>query len=492
MSEVHRVLPPSAFESLQPYLDAGGGAGLWAARAATTPDAVIDVIEASGLRGRGGAGFPTGRKWRTVAANRSEFEPSTVVVNAAEGEPGSFKDRAILRSNPYAVLEGALIAAHAVGANQVIVAMKRTFRREIARVGAAITQLHEAGWCAEIDIEIFEGPSQYLYGEETALLEAIDGREPFPRVTPPFRRGVDEVAENTSDVASESGSAVGVELAGPGSETVGAPALASNVETYANVPGIVAHGAEWFRSLGTAESPGTIVCTVSGRTQHAGVAEVVMGTPLRQIIETIGGGAQPGRHLTAVMSGVANAIIPEALLDTPASYETLAGIGSGLGAAGFLVFDDTTDLVAVAAGVARFLAVESCGQCTPCKRNGLAIADMLARVARSEAEEGAMDELASNVATVADSARCNLATQQQVVVGSLLELFPHSLNVHVDNGAPPVAPEPIAAILELEDGVARLDEHELAKQPDWTYDETDSGKWPASRLGDPRIRDSQL
>lgn len=491
MSEVHRVLPASALENLQAYLDAGGGVGLQAARA-MTPDAVIDVVDGSGLRGRGGAGFPTGRKWRTVAANRSPLEPTTVVVNAAEGEPGSFKDRAILRANPYAVLEGALIAAYAVGADQVIVAMKRTFTREASRVDTAITELQDAGWTAGIDVSIFEGPSEYLYGEETALLEAIDGRYPFPRLTPPFRRGVEELVDTPGDVTSASGSAAHVELAGPGSETVAPPALASNVETYANVSGILAHGVAWFRSLGTEKSPGTIVCTVSGRTRRAGVAEMAMGTPLREIVETIGGGAQPGRRITAVMSGVANALIPEALLDTPASHEAMTAIGSGLGAAGFLVFDDTTDLAAVAAGVARFLAVESCGQCTPCKRDGLAIADVLARIVGSEAHEGALDELEACVSTVADSARCNLATQQQVVIGSILKSFPDSLHVHLHGDAPAAALEPIVAILDLEGGQATLDEHELAKQPDWTYEETDSGQWPAARLDDHRMPDEQL
>ena len=205
MSDVQRVLPASAFEHLQSYLDAGGGKGLPAARA-MAPTAVIDLVDSSGLRGRGGAGFPTGRKWRTVAANRSPLESTTVVVNAAEGEPGSFKDRAILRANPYAVLEGALIAAYAVGADQVVVALKRTFTREATRVDTAITELQTAGWGDGIDVSIFEGPNEYLYGEETALLEAIDGRYPFPRVTPPFRRGVEELVDTPGDVTSASGS----------------------------------------------------------------------------------------------------------------------------------------------------------------------------------------------------------------------------------------------------------------------------------------------
>src|SRR4051794_6789705 len=164
------------------------------------PDDVIEVVDASGLRGRGGAGFPTGRKWRTVRENLSSTWPATVVVNGAEGEPGTFKDRTILRCNPYHVLEGALIAAHVVGAARVVVALKRAFSTEVARMRAAIGELTTAGWAGPIQLVVFEGPDAYLYGEETALLESLNGRMPFPRIAPPYRRGVLEVVETASDV----------------------------------------------------------------------------------------------------------------------------------------------------------------------------------------------------------------------------------------------------------------------------------------------------
>jgi NADH-quinone oxidoreductase subunit F len=480
-----RVLPEAPLETLDAYVEAGGGDGLRAAARLSAAE-IVDEVEASGLRGRGGAGFPTGVKLRTVAANCSPAEPTTVVVNGAEGEPGSFKDRAILRSNPYAVLEGALIAAHALGADQVIVALKRTSTTEAARVDAAISELETAGWGKGAELSVFLGPTEYLYGEETALLEAIDGRSPFPRIAPPFRRGVDELVDSAADVATESSSAAHVELAGPGADSVAAPTLASNVETYANLPGILANGADWFRTVGTPESPGTIVCTVSGRTRRAGVGEVAMGTPLREIIETIGGGPIDGRRVHAVMSGVANAVIPESLLDTPASHEAMTAIGSGLGAAGFIVFDDTTDLVAVAAGVARFLAVESCGQCTPCKRDGLVLSGALARLAQSEREERDLEDIDEALATIAEGARCNLAVQQQVVVGSVLDLFPDEIEAHADSHAGAVQPEPIASIAALDGTDAVLDVDELTKQPDWTHDPVDSGQWPASRLDEHR------
>ncbi len=276
MSLVHRVLPPSPFATLDDYLKAGGGRGLEAARQ-VEPVALIDEVEAAGLRGRGGAGFPTGVKWRTVAANRSTFEPTTVVVNAAEGEPGTLKDRTILRYNPYEVLEGAIIAALAVGATSVIIATKGHFRPEIERLRGAIAEVRAAGWLGDLAIEVFEGPEEYLYGEETALLEAVDGRPPFPRIAPPFRRGVDEVVEAPSDLGTDSGLSAHVEMAGPDGEEAAPPTLVDNVETLANVPKIIARGKDWFRTEGTEQSPGTIVATVTGSTSQSGVGEVHVG-----------------------------------------------------------------------------------------------------------------------------------------------------------------------------------------------------------------------
>src|SRR6266513_3780863 len=384
MPLVHRVIPPQPIESLEEYVTRRGGRGLEAA-GAEDAEAIVKEVEASGLRGRGGAGFPTGRKWRTVLENRSPVFPTTVVVNGAEGEPGTFKDRTIMRLDPYAVVEGALIAARAVGATSVIFGLKRTFVPEVSRLRAAVAEMQREGWAEGVDLTVFEGPEEYLYGEETALLETLDGRYPFPRIAPPFRRGVTEVVEHADDVGSGSGLSAHVEMAVPGGETGAPPTLVDNVETIANVPRIISRGADWFRTEGTGESPGTIVCTITGSTRRAGVGEVLMGTPLREVIDMVGGGPRRGHRIKAVMPGVSSGVIPEHMLDTPVSYEALADIGTGLGAGGFIVFDDADDLAAVAAGVSRFLGVESCGQCTPCKRDGLALAGLLARVTRSEA-----------------------------------------------------------------------------------------------------------
>lgn len=481
MTLVHRVLPPDPVRSLADYVKQRGGRGLANARQVEA-EAIIDEIEAAGLRGRGGAGFPTHRKWRTVAENRSPILPTTVVVNAAEGEPGTYKDRFILLANPYLVIEGALIAARAVAANEVVFGMKASFGPVVDRVRSAIDEMAAEGWTDGVEVIVHAGPDEYLYGEETALLEVLDGRPPFPRIAPPYRRGMIEVVETEADVDAGIGASAHVEMAEPDNVTGAPPALVSNVESLANVPGILARGGSWFRTEGTEQSPGTIVCTVSGSVQRSGVAEFMMGTPLREVIETISGGPLPGRRIVAVLPGVSNAVITADQLDTPVSYEGLAAIGSGLGSAGFMVLDDHDDPAAFVAGVSRFLAVESCGQCTPCKLGGVALSGLLERLCRNDVGPREMAAIDERVATVADGARCYLATQQQVVVSSLLERFPDAVAAHVDGSADPVEPTVVAELLDIDDGTAVVDLHHRDKQPDWTFDPVDSGKSPADRF----------
>ena len=470
---MHRVLDPRPIDSLTAYRAIGGGEAI---RLATEvdPDTLVATVTDAGLRGRGGAGFPTGVKWRAVAANRAAGIPTTVVINAAEGEPGSFKDRTILRTNPYRVLEGALVAAVAVGADRVVVALKERFTTEVARVRSAIAEIDDAGWAKGIDLDIVGGPDAYLFGEETALLEVLEGRPPFPRVAPPFRHGADEIGEGGESVAD-------VTLAGPTGATTAPPTLVDNVETLANVPLIIVDGPDAFRAVGTEASPGTLVCTVSGGGRRAGVIEVPMGTPLDDVIaEVSGAGGSP----VAVLPGVSNALLPPDALSLPLTYEDMAAAGSGLGCGAFLLFSADTDPVAIAAGVARFLAVESCGQCTPCKQDGLAIAGRLASWAGDESASDVELELAAvndHLATITDGARCYLATQHQVVVSSILSLYPEAVSRRISSGEP-VEPVTIAAIADLVEGAVVLDTDQATKQPDWTHEPEDSGQSPADRL----------
>jgi NADH:ubiquinone oxidoreductase subunit F (NADH-binding) len=477
-----RILSPVPVTSLEEYVRAGGGRALDAARE-VDPQAVIAEIEESGLRARGGAGIPCGPKWRTVRAyGTGAAAPPSVVVNAAEGEPGSFKDRAILSRNPYRVLEGALIAARAVGASDIIIALKGMQASLRRRTDEAIDEAHAARWLDGVDVHVFEGPNEYLFGEETAMLEAIDGRPVFPRIAPPYRRGVHEVVDRAVGVDSPSTSAALVELAGPSRDTVGSPALVNNVETLANVPGIIVEGPAWFRSVGTRESPGSLVCTVTGATRRHGVGEVPMGTPLRSVLRLIGEGPNPGRVVKAVMGGAATPLLTADQLDTPVSIEGMQRVGGRLGCAGFIVFDDRSDMAAVAEGVARFLSIESCGLCVPCKEDGMALAELFGRVRRSQADDRDLVAIKDRLRTVTNGARCDLATQYQLVLQSVLDDFADEIDAHVHGSAAAAAAELIASIIDIDGSVAILDESHLRKQPDWTFDAHWSGRSPADRL----------
>ncbi len=423
----------------------GGGHGLTAARH-RNPESIISLVERSGLRGRGGAGFPTGRKWRTIATN-ADTAPA-VVVNAAEGEPGTFKDRLLLRTNPYLVLEGACIAARAMQATEIVIAVKASFTLELERLRQAIDEATVAGWFDGRRVTIAEGPGEYLFGEETALLEVVEGRPPFPRVIPPYRHGISP-GHDVRDVL------------------VAPPTLVDNVETLANIPGILRHGSDWFRAVGTSRSPGTILCTVTGDTERHGVGEFAIGTPLREVLETVGGTLP---DVAVVLMGVSNPPLTGAQLELPLTYEDLAAAGSGLGSATFIVVGADRSLHDVAAGVGRFLAVESCGQCAPCKGDGAAIATALITGG---------DPL-PHLATVARGARCALAGQTERVVGRLLELA-ESQRVPATAEAWPIVP-----LVDIVSGRALLDLSHLHKRLDWSFEgeEPDSHQDPVQRYAD--------
>jgi NADH-quinone oxidoreductase subunit F len=455
------LLPAAPVRSLDEYLATDvGGLGLKRAQE-LGPQATTDEILRSGLRGRGGGGFPTGRKWAGVAAQGGTHR--YVVANGAEGEPGTFKDRALMRANPYQLVEGVIVAAFAVGAVEAFVCIKASFEQEIAAVTRAIEEMQAAGICADCTITVVAGPDEYLFGEEKAMLEVIEGRAPMPRMLPPHEHGLFATAPQMGweSTAAEPGHA--------GSHESN-PTLVNNVETLSNVPHVLTRGADWFRSMGTPDSPGTQVCTVVGDVVAPDVGEVEMGTPLRAVIDGVGSGLSPSRSAKAVFSGVANPAVIADHLDVALSYEAFQAIGGGLGAGGFVVYDDTACMVEVARQFSRFLFVESCGQCPPCKNGSGEITGHLDRI---EAGAGTNDDVAQIGAwleKVTDGNRCYLAVEEQVVVASILRAFPDEVVAHLEQGRCPRPRElPFPKVVDLTEGRAVYDERQGRKQPDWTY-----------------------
>jgi NADH:ubiquinone oxidoreductase subunit F (NADH-binding) len=457
------LLPAQPLATLDEYFATEAG-GLGVKRAQDIgPQATIEEVRRSGLRGRGGGGFPTGRKWASVAV-----QPGThryVVCNAAEGEPGTFKDRALMRANPYQLVEGVIIAAFAVGALEAFICVKASFEPEIAAVTRAVKEMQAAGICTECSITIVAGPEEYLYGEEKAMLEVIEGNAPLPRLFPPYEHGLFATAPQTGWQATEP-------RAGHVGRHESNPTLVNNAETLSNVPHILARGADWFRSMGTDKSPGTLVCTVVGDVVAPDVGEVELGTPVRAVIDAVGSGVRPGHKVKAVFSGVANPVLTAQELDVPLSYEGLQAVGSGLGTGGFIVYDDHACLVEVARQFSRFLAVESCGQCPPCKLGSLEITARLDRIEGGMATEADVAEIGGWLEKVTDGNRCYLAVQERVLIASILRSFPEEIVAHLDGrGCPRPRSLPFPKIVDLSGGRATYDGRYYLKRSDWTYEE---------------------
>ncbi len=418
------LLPRSPIENFDDYAAAGGGRGL--ERALQIGErATIEMITAAGLRGRGGAGFSTGRKWASVRDGGAGTR--FVVANAAEGEPATFKDRTLIRLDPYRIVEGAAIAAFAVGAGTVYLATKRSYGPEVQALTRAAVELTGAGLLQELSVNIVEGPDDYLYGEEKALLEVIEGRDPLPRLLPPYELGL---FATDSAIGWESGSRP---VSGQAESN---PTVVNNVETLASAAHILANGADWFRSMGTAQSPGTVIATVVGDVVRPGVHEVEMGTPLSTLLQQCGG-PLPGRKFKAAFSGVSNSVLRAADFDTLLTYEDFAAHGSGLGAAGFVVFDDSVNMTLVAHELSRFLAIESCGQCPPCKDGSLRITTDLENICEGKADDLTLAQIGRRLLTVTDANRCFLGTEEQLVVSSILRDFPEDVAEFLEGRAQP-------------------------------------------------------
>ena len=451
------VLRGDPVRSLDAYLAAGGGEGLRVARA-IGPWRTVEEVTLSGLRGRGGGGFRTGHKWQSVLENSRDGEMRFVVGNGAEGEPGTFKDRAIIRHNPYQIIEGLAVAAFAVGATHAFLATKAAFAREVDQLRRALEEMTAAGLAGDVPITIVLGPDSYLFGEEKALLEVVEGEDPLPRRDPPYEHGLFADGPSSGWSARDD-----VDAAGEASN----PTVVNNLETLATVPHVVARSAEWYRGFGTWDSPGTMVFTVVGDVVRPGYAEVALGTPVREIIDRVGGGVRPGRRVKAVFSGVSNGVLTAAHLDAPATYEDLRAAGSGLGSAGLIVYDDTADMVAVARMFARFLHVESCGQCGACKMHSGAISEALVRIEQRGDDD--VEDIGARLRMVTDQNRCYVPVELQTVVASILREFPEDFVAHLDGRPPATRMYRLPKIVDMGEGTVTYDTRIALKQPDWTY-----------------------
>ena len=412
---MHHLMLDSPVESLDAYIEAGGGRGL--ARAVEIgPDDTIAEVLRSNLRGRGGAGFPTGRKWGSIRASAADSTPY-VVCNAAEGEPGTYKDRVLMERNPYRLVEGVLIAKYAVGAPQAFIALKNSFTKSMERVIGARDAAIAAGWEGAEDLEIVPGPDDYLFGEESAMLEVVEGRGALPRILKPFERGL------WSSIYQEN------------------PTVVNNVETLSNVPSIVADSGEAFAQVGTAESPGTMLFTVVGDVENPGVYELPLGTRFGTLIEDIAGAT----NIKAIVSGVSSTVITPDLLDLPLDFDSFRDAGTGMGSGGFVVYSTDRDIVQVCATLSRFLGDESCGQCIACKSGTNEMAEALERLVDGTATVTDLEVIRKRSEFVTDMNRCFLPVGASLVVRSFLDEFTPEFEAHVGkkSTAEPVPPPKI-------------------------------------------------
>ena len=373
-------------------------------------DEVIDIITKSGLRGRGGAGFPTGKKWRSTADSKGDVK--YVVCNADEGDPGAFMDRSILEGDPHAVLEAMEIAGFAIGAQKGFIYVRAEYPIAVQRLKIAIEQARNYGILGKnifgtdfsFDIEIRLGAGAFVCGEETALLESIEGKRGQPRVKPPYPAQVG---------------------------LWGKPTLINNVETYANIAQIILKGPEWYSSIGTENSKGTKVFALGGNVNNVGLVEVPMGTTLREIVYDIGGGIPNGRDFKAAQTGgPSGGCIPKEHLDTPIDYETLKQIGSMMGSGGLIVMDDTKCMVCLAKFYLQFTVSESCGKCTPCRIGTKRMLEILERLCSGEGEEYDIYRLEKLAVNIQKSSICGLGQSAPNPVISTLKYFRDEFRQH--------------------------------------------------------------
>jgi NADP-reducing hydrogenase subunit HndC len=395
-------------DKIEEYIARDGYKALEKVLTSMTPQQVIDEVKKSGLRGRGGAGFPTGRKWESRA--RVKDTPKYVICNADEGDPGAFMDRSIIESDPHSVIEGMAIGAYAVGASSGYVYVRMEYPLAVERMRTAIGQAREFGLLGkdifgcgfDFDVRIFRGAGAFVCGETTALVASIEGRPPEPRQRPPR------------------------------TELWNKPTVINNVETWANVPAIINWGADWYAQVGTEKSKGTKVFSLAGNIVNAGLVEVPMGITLREIVYKIGGGVPDGRNLKAVQTGgPSGGFIPASLLDLPVDYERLQEAGAIMGSGGMIVMDEDSCIVDVAKYFLAFTNDESCGKCTSCREGSEALYRILDRISRGEGQEGDIELLKELGEAVRDASLCGLGQSLPNPVLSAVDHFRNEFESHI-------------------------------------------------------------
>ena len=398
-------------ENIDEYIAQDGYAALGKVLTEMTPQEVIDLVLASGLRGRGGAGFPTGRKWQF--ARNNDAPQKYACCNADEGDPGAFMDRSVLEGDPHSVLEAMAIAGYAIGANQGYIYIRAEYPIAVKRLQIAIEQAREYGLLGknifdsgfDFDIDIRLGAGAFVCGEETALMTSIEGKRGEPRVRPPFPavKGL-----------------------------FGVPTVLNNVETYANIPQIILKDAEWFRSIGTERSPGTKVFALGGKITNTGLVEVPMGTTLREVVEEIGGGV-PGGHTfkAAQTGGPSGGCIPAKLIDTPIDYDNLIAIGSMMGSGGLIVMDETTCMVDIAKFFLEFTVDESCGKCTPCRVGTKRLLEILNKITSGNGTLEDIDKMEELCYYIKENSLCGLGQTAPNPVLSTLKYYRDEYEAHV-------------------------------------------------------------
>ena len=398
-------------EEIDEYIAFDGYKALEKVLKEMSPDDVVKTISDSGLRGRGGAGFPTGKKWELTKAVQGEQK--YVVCNADEGDPGAFMDRSILEGDPHSVLEAMEIAGYTIGANKGFIYVRAEYPIAVKRLKIAIEQAREYGILGKnifgtnfnFDIEIRLGAGAFVCGEETALLESIEGKRGQPRVKPPY----------------------------PANAGLwGKPTLINNVETYANIAQIILKGSEWYSSIGTETSKGTKVFALGGNVNNIGLVEVPMGTTLREIVYDIGGGIPNGREFKAAQTGgPSGGCIPKENLDVPIDYESLKQIGSMMGSGGLIVMDDTKCMVSLAKFYLQFTVSESCGKCTPCRIGTKRMLEILERITEGKGEEKDLEKLDKLAKNIIRASVCGLGQTAPNPVLSTMKYFMDEYKEHV-------------------------------------------------------------